>query len=234
MSNRPATTLGRGCRRFAPRGFNDLQRAWAVAVEQTWPWFSAGHSQPECSSGIPVHACDNFTTPATSPAAIADRPRQAGTLAPSADRGTTSVSDGNVRARAFENAASFFLRTCHVSVGESWSEGIGRPAPDDAGVGPLCPPLSVSVGAAPSLWAPEVALTLASRSAATCDTGSGAGGRASTFRTAPGLLSPPRGRPVRDRRHGHATLRRSRAVSPAEGISPGGAAKGNIRFMLSH
>lgn len=76
-----------------------------------------------------------------------------------------------------------------LSVGESWSKGIGN-LPRRRGRSPL-PSAAVSVGAAPSLRAPEVDLTLASRLAATCDTGSGAGGRASAFRTAQASVPAP-------------------------------------------
>jgi hypothetical protein len=105
--------------------------------------------------------------------------------------------------RAPSRLASNALFIFPVSVGEPLREGIGRPAPVRTEAGPPCLQLSVSVGAAPSLQAPGNASTLAPRLVATVDTGSGAGGRASTVRTAPDLCPRPTVDPSSHRRRGH-------------------------------
>lgn len=64
-----------------------------------------------------------------------------------------------------------YYKVC-LSVGESLSKRHRTTSPGICRSRPHCQKLSVSVGAAPSLQAPEVALTRASRSAATFDTGS--------------------------------------------------------------
>lgn len=105
-----------------------------------------------------------------------------------------------------------------VSIGESLSDGIGRPAPAFAEAGPRCRQLSVSTGAAPSLRPSRSRMPCVSRSAATFDTGPGAGGRASAFRTAPGICPRPVVCHTGPRRHGHEN-------PPPNRIMPAGRAK---------
>lgn len=89
-----------------------------------------------------------------------------------------------------------------VSIGEPLCDGIGRPAPAFAEAGPRCRQLSVSTGAAPSLRPPGSLMPCVSGSAATFDTGPGAGGRASAFRTALGICPRPVVCHPGPRRHG--------------------------------
>lgn len=144
---------------------------------------------------VPVRATPDRRRPGAScPAVSAGPPRDdQRARGPPAPRARVSVTSG----------------TRTLSVGEPLSDGIGRPAPAIAEAGPRCRQLSVSAGAAPSLRPPRSRRPCVSRSAATFDTGPGAGGRASAFRTAHGICPRPVVCHPGPRRHGHETLRRT-------------------------
>jgi hypothetical protein len=91
-----------------------------------------------------------------------------------------------------------------VSVGETQSEGKGRPAPLPRPVpaASRCPCQSEPTR---RIRPPGSQLTFVPRLVATCDTGSGAGGHASTFRTALSICPRPVMSHFQTRRHGRST-----------------------------
>jgi hypothetical protein len=112
-------------------------------------------------------------------------------LSPQVTGKPSSISRARARSRGTELLNSLVSASdIPVSAGELLSEGTGRPAPVLAEVGPFA--FAFRVGRSrPVASGPRGRSILASRSAATCDTGSGAGGRASAFRTALGMCPRP-------------------------------------------
>lgn len=104
-----------------------------------------------------------------------------------------------------------------MSVGESWSEGIGRTAPAYARTVPAA--FSCSCRPEPSrrFRPPRSRRICAPRSAATFDTDPGAGGRASAFRTAQGICPRPVVRQIRPGATVIETLRRTRPTRKRAG-----------------